>query len=392
MDIENLGISRVVDFILNPINRTGIRAHFGQDEAEQIVELARNSHTNEPDDKSAGTVFILPGFLGSKLSQRRATDPTRLDLIWIDPLRIKSGGLGKLKWERENTDIEAVGALHVGYLKMLLTLRSEGFNAQYLPFDWRKTPKMNAEILSPILRKAAKVSLVAHSQGGRVARMLTHEKYCGDRIHRVITIGTPHHGLYAPIRAMAVDSRLLNMLAIIDKTRSERELQRDIVKSQPGLLEMMPLLSKRPNEDFYNPKWWPIEAETPDHDAFAGAQAEATELPQLDERAAMIVGKGRRTTARCIKSKNGLVFKDGDGDGLVAFDLASVDGIRTWYTDAPHPFMANDQSVIGAVVDLLHTDTTDALPSKITDADDADRKEATIGGIIGDIFKSMQGS
>lgn len=51
------------------------------------------------------------------------------------------------------------------------------------------------------------------------------------------------------------------------------------------------------------------------------------------------------------------------GDGVVALADASIEEAPTWYTRASHSGMPSEPAVVTAILDLLHRDTTSALPA-----------------------------
>lgn len=335
------------------------------DDGDDLAALATRALATPDTDATGETVFILPGFLGSKLGRQSRWHWGGNDLVWFDPFDIALGGLGKLTWDPIDTRIKPVGAIHRSYGRLRLELRAAGIDARYLPWDWRKSAEMNADYLSPILQAAGNVSLVTHSQGGRVARALAARDPNGALIRKVITTAAPHHGLYQHVRALAApeDYALLKKIALLDLTRNAREIVRDITGNFPGSMELMPLIEKRPGEAFYDPAWWPDSAEIPGADCFADGEAGARALADPDARFAIIAGAGRDTPAHAVRNGDQLDFTHDDGDGSVARDLAEFAGVPTWYSGAEHSDMCNDKNVIRAVRDLLDGATTAALPT-----------------------------
>ena len=116
-------------------------------------------------------VYILPGILGSKLSRKLQQ---RRDLIWFDPTDIPIGGIAKLKYGDDATKIIASGVFQTTYLRMKLQLMLAGYDARYLPFDWRHPTDVIGRKLHKKIRKNGKkdVILVCHSMGGLVARQI----------------------------------------------------------------------------------------------------------------------------------------------------------------------------------------------------------------------------
>ena len=68
--------------------------------------------------------------------------------------------------------IEPLGALHMVYLRMLLSLRKEGYDASYFPYDWRLSfEDLGKSLLQQLeSEECEEIYLVAHSMGGPVSR------------------------------------------------------------------------------------------------------------------------------------------------------------------------------------------------------------------------------
>ncbi len=105
----------------------------------------------------------------------------------------------------------------------------------------------------------AKVNLVAHSQGGLDARVLTSPNGLGygDRIASVTTVATPHHGskvadavlgLLKYLPAKEVDVVTDAVLSLVQKTAYE-------LQTDPALREQLILLSEKHMTEVFNPKY-----------------------------------------------------------------------------------------------------------------------------------------
>lgn len=78
-------------------------------------------------------------------------------------------------------------------------------------------PRAQREILRILSTKANDAKdyvLIGHSQGGLVSRVLVHNPMIRERIRRVVTVGTPHHGAWLAEAAM----RLVRAQALLPKT------------------------------------------------------------------------------------------------------------------------------------------------------------------------------
>lgn len=325
---------------------------------DELSEMIDKTLSKPP---SKEKIFILPGFMGSKLSVK-SNDATSSIPIWFDIPEVVKGNLGKLAWPSDSYLVDPTGALEIAYMRMLVHLCAKGFDVEILPYDWRLTPQMNADVLMPTIKKAGPASILAHSQGGRVARALCAADLDKKYIKRVVTFGTPHFGLYAPVEALAVQSRLMKLLALLDATRDAKDVAKDIVRSLPGLLELMPNPAERPQEQYFSNDYWPSSAVAINESTLKKAKASMASLVMPDDRFKNIVGCGRSTIVKASVRNDAYEFEYGDGDGWVPHNLCKIPNVDTWYTGSYHPFMANDINVINACADLVTGDVTSELP------------------------------
>jgi hypothetical protein len=107
---------------------------------------------------------VLPGLMGSRIGSRgRLLD----DVLWVDLVEIAAGHLTRLALPA-GSRLVALGAMLLNTLKLKLSLRIAGFDAQMHPYDWRASVSELADALNR--RIAAEVDgspvmLVGHSRG-----------------------------------------------------------------------------------------------------------------------------------------------------------------------------------------------------------------------------------
>ena len=149
-----------------------LRREFGDALYEDLSQLANAIGRQPPAlERARRKVFILPGIMGSRLS---VVSNGLQDLIWIDPFDILGGGLRKLWPATEDTVIAATGTVFAPYLRMRLRLTLAGYDASFLPYDWRLSPADtgNALLGQMQARGYSDVVLLGHSMGGLVARAM----------------------------------------------------------------------------------------------------------------------------------------------------------------------------------------------------------------------------
>ena len=162
-------------------------------------------------------VVFLPGIMGSEL---------RLggESVWPGPfsnLVLHYGKMSQLmRDDLVATDIIRSFSLSEQYKALLDDLKTCGFDElsdprtlYVVPYDWRKSNVLSANILADALDKAVEehgnqlaVNIIAHSMGGLVARYYLESGEFSKRegikrVRQLITLGTPHRG--APLALTA---------------------------------------------------------------------------------------------------------------------------------------------------------------------------------------------
>src|SRR5262249_58727138 len=110
--------------------------------------------------------------------------------------------------------IEALGVILFAYLKLKLTLKIAGYDADFFPYDWRlDLIGLGKRLALQIKSQGPKVQLVAHSMGGLVARSALLEK--PKELQRIVMLGTPNFGSFDPLQAIRGHYSLSNTLAFL---------------------------------------------------------------------------------------------------------------------------------------------------------------------------------
>lgn len=334
---------------------------FGALQHAELRELARSARRQ----RGGPRVLILPGIMGSTLGVRRASGD---DLKWFDPVEIALGGLTRLALPSSRR-IEPLGAMLFAYLRLKLSLRAAGFDADFHPYDWRRSVHEAGRSLAGRLaaERPKQVFLVAHSMGGLVARAaLGHAG--SERIARVVQLGTPNGGAFGTVKALRGTYPLVRRLALLDLRHDARELARRVFCTLPGLAELLPDAAACEDFDPFKAGDWP-KGPRPAA-ALLGAAREARQgLTAPDGRFMLVAGSGRETLTGLRKRQGKLEFRLGDeGDGTVPLALARMPGLATWMTTEAHGALPGNERVTRAVVDLLDHGDTDQLPRDLATA------------------------
>jgi len=333
-----------------------LEAWLGPDRHAELRELVRDARGR----RGGPRVLVLPGIMGSTLGIRRSGRPD--DIKWFDPVEIALGGLTRLALPSTRR-IEPLGVLLFAYLRLKLSLRAAGFDADFHPYDWRHSVQEAGRRLAERLTQEPrrKVSLVAHSLGGLVARAALAYPG-GERIERVVQLGTPNGGAFAAVQALRGTYPLVRRLALLDLVHDARQLARTVFCTLPGLAELLPDAGACEDFDPFRAGDWP-RGPRPRAALLAAARDARSGLPLPDGRFALVAGHGRETVTGLRVREGRLEFRDGDeGDGTVPLALARLPGLATWITTQSHGALPGDALVTRAVVDLLGAGSTALLP------------------------------
>ena len=335
----------------------GLDGLFGGAQHADLRELARSARGR----RRGPRVLVLPGIMGSSLGLRRAGRDD--DVKWFDPVEIALGGLTRLALP-SGRRIQPLGVLLFAYLRLKLSLRAAGFDAEFHPYDWRRSVHEAGRGLASRLlgERAGRVSLVAHSMGGLVARAALGLPG-SERIERVVQLGTPNAGAFGAVKALRGTYSLVRRLALLDLAHDARELARGVFCTLPGLVELLPEADACDGFDPFRAGDWP-KGPRPAAALLGAARDARTALPAPDGRFALVAGTGRETLTG-LRSRDGrLEFLLGaDGDGTVPLALARAPGLATWITSQAHGALPGDAQVTRAVVDLLARGDTTELPA-----------------------------
>ena len=350
----------VVEAALRSGEHSGmLEDYFGPAQYAELKQLAQDAA--QRGTRGGDRVFILPGIMGSKLGYVR---PKWFDdVIWADPVDIALGRLGELKLNGAASNIQALGVMLFAYLKLKLRLQYAGYNVDFFPFDWRKDlVSLGKTLAAAIDAENGKVHLVAHSMGGLVARASLLEK--PKRLGRIIMLGTPNFGSFAPIQAIRGNYSLANKIAFIDLNHSREDLAK-IFQTFAGLCQMIPSLDKYP-ANFFDVATWPQQGVVPTKAALASAAKAQRLLPTEYKDLCIIAGVDQETVVDAKVENGEFVYTTSlAGDGTVPLQCVRLPAAaRTYYIAESHGSLPNNADVARAVENIIATGETSLLPTQ----------------------------
>jgi tetratricopeptide (TPR) repeat protein len=340
-------------------------------------------------------LFVLPGLLGSNLR----IDNDRIWLGW----RLVNG------FDRLAYDGAGKNGVHpdgpIGIYDDLAIYLSEDHDVIPFGFDWRRPIEDAAGLLADAVdaalearRKSGQpVRMLAHSMGGLVARTLqlkrpgTWTRMMKADGARILMLGTPNDGSWAPMQVLSGDDTFGNLLTAVGAP-FRGDATRQLVAQFPGLLQLQAGLLG----DLGRQATWKALA---DADLAAiSARSIWHRLPlQLDQfrwgipsqrvldsaaslrrdldrqrdkntdgfagKVLSVVGKTAFTPAGYELGENGLVYLDApdEGDGRVTLQSALLPGVETWTVDCEHGALPTRKEAFEAYRELLKTGGTTRL-------------------------------
>jgi len=216
--------------------------------------------------------WIVPGFLSCELY----SDFERRHLVWVSYPTLMQGGVGYLRLAANGIDPGPPdgrqlfeGPPLADYwntpINLLLDgLRPHGYRLDVLLYDWRKSITDAGQALANLIRDkdtaSDPCSIVAHSMGGLVARaawaslVLSGQE---SKVRRIVTLGSPHQGTYAPVSVLSGRYEALDQLEFVSYTLTSgiNVLQwpiefrrynvpaiRDVAATWPALYSIFPVM------------------------------------------------------------------------------------------------------------------------------------------------------
>ncbi len=353
-------------------------------------------------DRGAGpagdrpALFVLPGILGSNLR----VGGNRVWLGW----RVVNG-LGRLTFGAAG--VEPDGPIESAY-EQLLEHFADTHDVVPFGYDWRVPIEDEARRLADAVTEALDareqsgqpVRIVAHSMGGVLARTMWLERpevWARMMAHdgaRLLMLGTPNGGSWAPMQVLSGDDTFANMLTLVGAPFREREA-RDLMAGFPGFLQLQSSLldgqsgldtragwERLAREDVERvarrSRWHRLRIQLdayawgiPSDDVLRHAVALRQRLDrQRDEdlvryagKLVLVVGQAPFTPDGVALDEDGVVYLDAQeaGDGRVTLRSAMLPGVRTWRVNCDHGTLPLHREAYRAYDELLATGATKAI-------------------------------
>lgn len=342
-------------------------------------------------------VFVLPGILGSNL----AVGDQR---IWLG-VRVLNG-LKRLEL-KPGDGVRPDGPVGLSYDKLIDFL---GATHEVVPFgyDWRKPLADEARRLAAAIeakldaRKASgqPVRLIAHSMGGLLARTMqiecpaTWDRLMAHKDARLLMLGTPNGGSWAPMSVLSGDDTFGNVLVDFGapfQDHSARQMMAQFpgfIELQAGLTDPQLALDKqqtwadladRDYKAVQQHNFWHVDDGgqlnqyrwgVPDQAVLDQSveqrrklDAQRTDaLPKFADKLRLVVGHAKFTPAGMQFGEQGLSYLNAEsGDGRVPLESAMLPGVRAWQLDCEHGDLGNVPAAFPAYLELLQTGNTALL-------------------------------
>ncbi len=340
-----------------------LAAYFGADEYRDLARLARRA-ARTPIKEPTLQVIVVPGIMGSQLGLVR-TPPLPNDVLWVDPIDISVGRLASLRLPG-TARIVPLGVVLYSYLRLKLRLRAAGFAVAFHDYDWRLGVDELGRAFAERLRNepARKLAVVAHSLGGLVSRAAV-ALPGAERVERVVLLGTPNFGSFAPIQALRGTYAVVRKIARLTHNTSAEFLAGEVFNTFPSLYHMLPTGPCGDDLDLFDAAAWPGAGPQPNTMLLEHARTLQSALGRPDSRFACVVGIGQETVTAVRRRGDEFVYTvTRHGDGTVPTISAALPDAPTYYARVDHSNLTRDPEIAAAVVDLLRKGTTRRLPTK----------------------------
>lgn len=360
--------------------------------AGQSSDGVRGGASKAPDKP---LVFVIPGIVGTNLK-------VGTNRIWLG-LHILNG-FEKLVYP--DAVVEPDGPIESTYDSLVRFLQSTHEVVEF-GFDWRKPIEEEAKRLAAAVTGALDdrvdskrpVRIVAHSMGGVLTRVMELEqpdvwkRMLDHPDARILMLGTPNGGSWAPMQVLSGDDRFGNMLAMVGAPFHSYDA-RQIIAGFPGLLQLQagvddPArlgsaqvwadLAAADLDAFRRESLWhrlPLQLQDrrwglPSTSTLGKAaalrvrlDAQLARAPEIfGAKVVHVLGHADLTPVGYDEPTNTYLNVRDDGDGRVSRESATLPGVKMWSVNADHGSLPNVPSAFDGYLELLVQGDTKRLTS-----------------------------
>jgi pimeloyl-ACP methyl ester carboxylesterase len=345
--------------------------------------------------------ILIPGFAGTSIQYK--TLYWGWTELWLNYLNIHVDGFWPLQLADDGLSPGPDGG---GYLTQYNELLSyyygllhdrlaHTFRVVDFPFDWRLDLLRSAGRLSDLIKSvqdpAHRVYIVAHSQGGLLARY-TMQSLAGEQlgglVTRLVCLGTPHYGTFSAVGLFNHGSPVYRQLLRLLQAESWSkwgmgglvgaaaqvlggqmgywvgELD-SVLATFPGLYQLLPMFSQRANwggdgawtaiwnassynsgNGYVKPKWL-TNAEPLDD--FLKSAIWPSQMVNVIGTGKPTIDSLRFPFDPCNPSDFTVNYQ---GDGTVPSWSANLPGVPSWQVEASHDELPYDNNVLAAITGL----------------------------------------
>jgi CHAT domain-containing protein/pimeloyl-ACP methyl ester carboxylesterase len=358
---------------------------------------------SEPPDNARPVVIYLPGIMGSNLKVGPAGQ-AKASRIWLNPLALPLGGLGKIRIEADNVSADGLIDMAYGDLARHLERTHRVIRFDY---DWRLPNEQQITRLAQVITQALAdhpdqpVRILAHSMGGLVVRYLINQQPAlWERIvardgGRLVMLGTPNHGSHLMVETLLGRSETIRTLARVDQ-KSRLQALLDIVAGFPGSLQLLPrpgfVDSTHPAAlapaQYYEVQQWPglaalnndfwfgkqlggrptpatLKTAADFWAALAGGHASGAQAIAHTDRIAYVYGQADNTPCGLLLQNNAQgqaaslsMLGTPQGDGSVTWRSGTLEWLppdRCWLMPVDHTGLVSTPDYFDEIVALLAT-------------------------------------
>jgi len=186
-------------------------------------------------------------------------------------------------------------------------------------------------------------------------------------VERVVLLGTPNRGSYAPVQALRGTYAVVRKVARLDIAATAERLAEEVFNSFPSLYQMIPVPDRKGAADLLDARAWPGSGPRLRHSLLERARRFREGLEAPDARFVAIAGVGQETVTAVSKGRDGSGFVytiTRHGDGTVPIESAALDGASTYFANTAHSDLTRDAQVASAIVEILRKGSTSRLPMR----------------------------